>query len=192
MRILQTQQRIHTDSGNPDIYTANHPLHGKYLPVGWIYLICLESTMKKVSIVLLIVLGLFTGCTSLGVSPSHTGEGSNPLLGSWGNVETYIYEEKEERATNILTFDDSTFVLNTVVDGEGFTEYTTEGGEYTYTDSTLILNYSFHTNAEGDTFYGDELLDDLLENRTIIFGYSLAGKGSTTLLSVEGQLFAKL
>lgn len=147
--------------------------------------------MKKLSIVLLVVLGIFTSCSSLGVSPSPPADKSNPFLGSWINVETYIYEEKEETATNTLTFEEATFVLNTVVIGEGFTEYTQEGGEYTYTDSTLILHYSFHTDVDGNSFYGDELLDGLLEDRTIIFGYSITGGEATTTMSVEGQLFIK-
>jgi hypothetical protein len=102
-----------------------------------------------------------------------------------------MYEEKEETATNTLTFDDSTFDLRTLVIDEDYTQEASEGGEYTYTDTTLTLNYFFHINAAGEPYYGDEVLNGLMDDRTILFGYVRTERGTMVILDVEGQLFIK-
>jgi len=135
-------------------------------------------------------LGLFTACSSLATQDKVA---DNPLVGTWINVDTYLYEGKEETATNTMIVTSSTFIIDTVVIGEGYTEVTSENGTYTFTEDTMTMTLASHTDVEGITYDADALLDKgLVESLVFSNTYTLTESDGVVILTIEGsQKFIK-
>ena len=146
--------------------------------------------MKKMLLVLLIALslGMFTACTTLEKSEPASFDDSDPMLGTWINIDTYLYEEKEETATCTIHFADSTFIIDTVFTGEDYIEYVSENGTYTYTDDTLNLTLASHTDAEGITYDGEELLSTgMAESLSSEHAYFFTEREGVRTLTIDGS-----
>jgi hypothetical protein len=168
-------------------------LQGKKSLVVLIYIRTGRSKhMKKMVGILMIVLslGLFTACSSLATQDKVA---DNPLVGTWINVDTYLYEGKEETATNTMIVTSSTFIIDTVVIGEGYTEVTSENGTYTFTEDTMTMTLASHTDVEGITYDADALLDKgLVESLVFSNTYTLTESDGVVILTIEGsQKFIK-